>query len=168
VSGFVHPGATGLPNLRADRQDHVDPQIFGVDIYPTVLHRAYFDVDGPFDGWATPWWPRSGNLMGGWDGVAENQLMTVAPWWGEPWTRSGCNGRLGFVGYTRDANGSILGGCTVRCFVTSTNELVSQVTSDANGFYIATTPYSTAHYLVVHKTGSPDVAGASVDTLTPA
>jgi hypothetical protein len=71
------------------------------------------------------------------------------------------------VGVTRDQYGSPLGNCTVRCFRTSSGELVSQVTSDANGNYVATSPYSDQHFLTVHKTLSPDVAGASVDTLTP-
>lgn len=117
-------------------------------------------------GYATPWWPRGGTLMGGWDGVGENQLLARNPWWGDPWVISGCNGRLGFVGVSRDQYGSPLGGCTVRCFVASTDELVARVTSDANGNFIATTPYgATAHYLVVHSADGT-VAGASVANLT--
>lgn len=119
-------------------------------------------------GYVNPWWPYRGHLMGGFDGVPENQIQAVAHWYQEPWVRSGCNGRLAFVGYTRDQYGSPLGGCTVRCFRTSTDELVSKVTSDPNtGYYIATSPYADGHYLTVHKTLGPDVAGASVDTLLP-
>lgn len=114
---------------------------------------------------ATPWWPRRGGLMGGWDGVPENQMLQRNTWWGEPWLLGGSNGRLGFVGVTRDQYGSPLGGCTVRCFVTSTDELVARVTSDANGNFIATTPYGgIAHYMTIHSADGA-TAGASVSTL---
>jgi hypothetical protein len=111
---------------------------------------------------ATCFWPGGASLDGGVESVRPGA------WWSAPWTTSGANGRLGFVGYTRDAFGSPLGGCTVRCVRTSTNELVAQVTSDANGFYTATTPYGDAHYLTVHNSAvTPAVAGASVDSLIP-
>ena len=108
---------------------------------------------------ATCYWPGGASIDGG-DGSVRPEV-----WAAPPWTTSGANGRLGFVGVTRDVYGSALGDCTVRCSRTSTNELVSQVTSDANGNYIATTPYNDGHYLVVHKTST--VAGASVDNLIP-
>lgn len=119
--------------------------------------------DGPAAySYACQWWPGGGAVEGG------DESALSAARWGDPWVTSGSNGRLGFVGYTRDAFGSPLGGCTVRCFRTSTNELVSQVTSDTNGQYIATTPYGDAHYLTVHNsTVTPAVAGASVDSLLP-
>lgn len=115
---------------------------------------------------ATPWWPRRGSLMGGFDGVDENAMLARAAWWGDPWLLGGANGRLGFVGVTRDQYGSPLAGCTVRCFRTLTDERVAKVVSDANGAYQATTPYLEDHYLVIH---SPDGqrAGASVSTIDP-
>lgn len=138
--------------------------LFGAKLWDRIPADDYL-YDAHFE---SEWWPARSSMMGGWDGEPSNLLLGEAQWWGWPQTRSGCNGRLGFVGYTRDAYGSPVGGCTVRCFNTATNELVSTVTSDANGFYIATTPYGGAHYLVVHKSGTPEIAGASISTLTPA
>lgn len=112
----------------------------------------------------SPWWPHAGNILG-WDGT-DTHLLLLAAENAYPWITLGANGRLGFVGITRDRFGSALGGCTVKCFRTSSDELVSTVISDpATGYYIATTPYNDAHYLVVQGTG---VAGASVNTVTPA
>lgn len=115
--------------------------------------------------WRTPWWPANGGFAG--DVGLDISMLDRAPWWGDPWLLSGCNGRLAFVGVTRDQYGSPLGGCTVRCFRTSTNELVSTVLSDSNGNYQATSPYADAHFLTVHKSTAPDVAGATIDTLVP-
>lgn len=169
MSGFVSPGVQGLPMLiRTDNrcleefwhgEAHFQPPIMFDRLAPEESDYGY--------GFVNPWWPYAGNLLAGSFGAGDGQIINYAPWWQEPWVRSGCNGRLAFVGYTRDQYGSPLGNCTVRCFRTSTNELVSQVTSDANGFYIATSPYADGHFLTVHKTLAPDVAGASIDTLVP-
>lgn len=81
---------------------------------------------------------------------------------------SGCNGRLAFVGVARDFNGSPIPAAKVRCFRTSSVELVSSVVCDANGHYVATTPYVDGHFLVVHGlSGSTPVSGASIDTVIP-
>lgn len=112
--------------------------------------------------WGCEWWPSRSGFV-----ADAAQIDSAAPWWGAPSNRSGCNGRLAFVGYTRNAYGSPLGGVTVRLFRTSSDELVAKVVSDANGYYTATSPYLDAHYMVVHKTATPDVAGASVDTIIP-
>jgi hypothetical protein len=139
--------------------------LFGPKLWDRIPADDYF-FDATFE---SEWWPSRSSLMGGWDGEPSNLLLGDTPWWSWPSTRSGCNGRLGFVGYTRDAYGSVLGGCTVKCFRTSSDELVSTVTSDANGYYIATSPYIDAHYLVVQKPDAvPPVAGASLNTVTPA
>ncbi len=142
------------------REDLVQPQ--------PLLNLDNQDSDWAGN-WTTPWWPAHGTIMNGWDGVPENTLLQTNPWWATPWDDSGsCNGRLGFVGYTRDAYGSVLGGCTVRCFRASTNELMSMVVSDANGFYIATTPYYESHYLVVHPADPLLGAGATTANQLPA
>lgn len=120
-------------------------------------------------GFCSPWWPSAGNLMtGGLAGDVDTGVMRRSAQHSDMWRSFGTNGRLAFVGFTRDSAGAPIAGCTVRAFRTSTDELVSRVTSDANGRYEATSPYLEAHYITVHKTGSPDIAGASVDTLTPA
>lgn len=117
-------------------------------------------------GFVNPWWPAGTGFLG--DQGADLSLIPKQSWWGAPWVSVGaCNGRRAFVGITRDANGSPIAGATVRCFRASSDELVSKVTSDANGRYEATTPYADAHYLTVHLASSPPVAGATIDTLTP-
>lgn len=70
-------------------------------------------------------------------------------------------------GTTRDSGGATLAGAIVQVFVTSTDTYVSEVTSDNAGYFRAFTQYTSAHYLVAYKAGSPDVAGTTVNTLTP-
>lgn len=113
----------------------------------------------------TRWWPRSGQIMGGW-GYEGDNFQNKATGWKAPFTVRGCNGRLGFVGYTRDQYGSALGNCTVRLYRVSTEERQAKVTSDANGLYFATTPYSDAHFMVIHNAAG-DFAGATANTLLP-
>lgn len=124
---------------------------------------------GTYD-YSSPWWPAQGGLAGDClsDTGAGRMICgpALTPAWGTFWVNAGCNGRLGFVGVTRDQYGSPLGGCTVRCFVTATDELVSKVTSDAKGNYIATSPYQADHYLVIHSSDGQQ-AGASVSTIDP-
>lgn len=167
MSGFVSTVATGFPTLRADDRANCDDRLHFDAPYPIISSRVSSQNEPGERSFASAWWPSGSALIGTGD-TAENPLCE-ADWWSEPWTTSGCNGRLGFVGYTRDVNGSVLGGCTVKCFRTSSDELVSSVQSDVNGFYIATTPYNDGHYLVVQKaSATPPVAGASINTVTPA
>lgn len=156
--------------LRQDDVRNADEYFFGNEsaYFPAKMLDLCPASENEAVGFATAWWPAGSNLMGGLDGVPENTLLGSPARWTDPWYSLGSNGRLGFVGYTRDQYGSPLAGCTVRCFRTSSNELTAQVVSDGNGFYQATTPYADGHYLVIHKTGSPEVAGASISTLTPA
>ena len=166
MSSFVSPVATGLPLLAQDDKRAGDEYFF--DNEDMIAQAVLFSVDwrGVLEhaGFCSPWWPFRGYLIG--DGVSGFvPLLDLGARHADIWRAFGANGRLGFVGYTRDQYGSTLGGCTVRCFLASTSELVSQVTSDASGFYIATTPYAGAHFLTIHGSG---VAGASIDTITPA
>ena len=112
----------------------------------------------------TRWWPSRSGFIG--DGGADvSMLARLATNDRRP---SGSNARLAFVGYARDWAGNVMPNATVRCFLTSTVVLVSTVSSDANGYYAATTPYGGAHFLTVHGTASGvPVSGASVDTLVP-
>ena len=138
------------------------------DIVPTPVLLS-FDWRAAIEaaGFVSPWWPNSGYMIGG-QGYDGDNLYVLPAKHSDMWRSFGSNGRLAFVGYTRDAYGSPLGNCTVRCFRSSTDVLVSRVTSDATGYYQATTPYGgEGHYLVVHGPGSV-VAGASIDTIQPA
>lgn len=71
-------------------------------------------------------------------------------------------------GITRDSTGAILGSCVVHLFRTSDDVEIDQVNSDASGNFILTSGISPGqqHYIVAYKSGSPDVAGTSVNTLT--
>lgn len=152
---------------------HCDSQWFGGDerFQPDPLLSSFsrarndtLEFFGTYS-WASPWWPAGGMFVG--DAGADVSMLDGADWWGDPWILSGCNGRLAFVGITRTASGVPVGGMTVRCFRTSSVELVSTVLSDANGYYVATTPYADGHFLTTHKATSPPIAGATIDTLTP-
>lgn len=112
----------------------------------------------------TPWWPNGGVL------VADGGLSDVldSPAYDDVYPVAGANGRLGFVGYSRDQYGSPLPGCTMRLFRTSTGELVAQVTSDpSTAFYTVTTPYLDAHFITCHAATPVPSAGATVDSLIP-
>lgn len=129
---------------------------------PVLVSRSLDTSDAVGIGdFRSPWWPAASGVLSD-SGIGD---VLSASWRESVYPSAGCNGRLAFVGVTRDSYGSPLAGCTVRCFLTSTCELVSTVISDGNGAYAATTPYAGGHFLTVHKTASPDVAGASVDTL---
>lgn len=76
-------------------------------------------------------------------------------------------------GFTRDAGGTIVGGCTVECYYTAANNWGPQdsarqtVVSAADGSYSFGVPdTTTTYYLVAYKTGSPDSFGTTVNTLT--
>lgn len=111
----------------------------------------------------SPWWPGSGLL-----GLSDSIVLEPSQYWYEmPEITRGTNSRYGIAGVTRDANGSAIVSCTVKLFKTSTDELVSRIVSDANnGSYLLSTPYyPDTHYIVAYKAGSPDIAGATVNTL---
>lgn len=98
----------------------------------------------------------------------DNLANAFAPW--EPW-------RLGDKGYTRpyyiygqifDVNGNPVVGATITSFVTATNAQDGTTVSNADGTYQVPCYNRTAtHYVAAYKSGSPDVAGESVNTLTP-
>jgi hypothetical protein len=71
-------------------------------------------------------------------------------------------------GVTRDVNGDVLANAIVQGFVTATDAYVGEVTSAEDGTYILGTETlpGVQHYLVAYKAGSPDVTGATVNTLT--
>lgn len=135
------------------------------------LNAQWFDRDDwrwvPRDsawqlvGFGTPHWPGALGL----DASGGEWLSAV--WANQPEMVSGASGFYGFVGVTRDVYGTIIPGATVRCFRTSDSLLVSTVTSDSvTGAFTAWTPYwPDQHFLVASKSGVPDVAGTTVQTL---
>lgn len=120
-------------------------------------------------GWANEWWPTCGAVIG--CGTSADCLyvplgpsqgmQSLSGWY------SGANGRFGFAGIARDYNGAVLAGATVRCYRTSDGLPVSDpVTTDANGYFLITTPYyPDQHFLTVHKTSGGLYGGASFDNL---
>jgi hypothetical protein len=72
------------------------------------------------------------------------------------------------TGTTKDSTGAALGSCVVDWFNTADDTKIDTTTSDANGlfeFRSAGQPPN-AYYLVAYKSGSPDVAGTTTNTLT--
>jgi hypothetical protein len=69
------------------------------------------------------------------------------------------------VGQTLDSAGAVLAGCTVTLFRTSDDMPQKTTLSDASGNYSFSVERSTTYYSVAYKAGSPDVTGATVDTL---
>lgn len=149
--------AAALPqNILSDKDQRLTRQ----DFMPL---REYADI------WAiatssfeTDWWPRGGNLS---DGGA----IIEAAWWGEFDQYGGAASRFGLTGVTRDALGSPIALCTVKLFRTSDDVLLDTQVSDANGNFVLNTPYyPDAHYMVAHKSGSPDVDGVTANNLIAA
>lgn len=169
MSSFVN-GSLGLPvtihiptNIR-----HGDFFYFSGDdyLFPTAFIEVTYNSDDEIFDFSSPWWPNISGFGVGIEGLADSTPLSrqlVYP----TWFAYGSNGRLAFSGITRDQYGSPLPNCTVRCIRNSTDELVSKVSSDANGAYIATTPYSDAHFLVIHNSDGT-LAGATVNTALPA
>ena len=116
-------------------------------------------------GFRTPWWPGAGWIEQGDAGDAG--LHPLGGDWWEPFeVTRGAAYRFAFVGVTRDVYGSPLGACTVKCYRTSTDEMVGLTISDPVGNFLVTTPYyPDAHYLVCYKSGSPDVQGTSANNI---
>lgn len=71
-------------------------------------------------------------------------------------------------GVTKDSTGTALGSCRVELFQTGGDIPTRVTTSDALGNYKFDNPGSGPFYIVAYKTGVPDVAGTTVNTLTAA
>lgn len=69
------------------------------------------------------------------------------------------------VGVTRDSTGVALGGCTVQMFRSTDDAYMGETVSDGSGNYTLTSPGNFNLYLVAYKTGAPDLAGTTVNTL---
>lgn len=71
------------------------------------------------------------------------------------------------TGTTRDSAGVALGNCVVELFDANTDTKIDQTTSDGNGIF----SFNIRHmqyplYIVAYKSGSPDVIGVSLPTLS--
>ena len=73
------------------------------------------------------------------------------------------------AGITKDSTGAVLGSCTVHLFYTGPDQFISATTSDSStgAYSFKIGPTAGPFYVVAYKAGSPDVAGTTVNTLTP-
>lgn len=133
---------------------------------------AYYLVDVEFidndafsgASWATPWWPMRTGFVGSSDDVGVGYLLEAL--WGAVDHTFGTSSRFAFVGVTRNQYGSPVGFCDVMLYRTSDRVLIDATKSDTNGkFYLTTPYYPDTHFIVAHKTGSPDFDGISPNTL---
>lgn len=69
------------------------------------------------------------------------------------------------TGVTKDSTGVALAGVTVKLYRTADDSYIQQTTSDAAGNYNMPASQILQHYANAYKAGSPDVAGATVNTL---
>jgi hypothetical protein len=113
-----------------------------------------------------------GGAISGGSGLFQDAGVEVSRWehWlGYGWDDTGGQKQNVIVGQTLDQNGNALGFANVEAFLTSSNQPVGSVQSDGQGYFRLPTPWGTSvtHYLVCYLSGSPDIAGTSVNTLTP-
>lgn len=123
-----------------------------------------YQVTHYMGGFTTPWWPGGANFMGD----HSSDVAIPRKVWSRRTSRIAWGGasRLGFVGTTRDAAGGRLGGVTCSLFKTSTKEWIMDIISDINGDFLLQSWYTPdTHFIVFYKSGTPDVAGATRQTL---
>jgi hypothetical protein len=70
-------------------------------------------------------------------------------------------------GITKDSAGATLGNCIVDLIRTNGDLFAHTTTSDASGNFTIYPTVTGPFYIVAYKAGSPDVAGTTVNTLTP-
>lgn len=130
---------------------------------PDDVPVMFADVDAVApSSFATLYWPGGACLFDGDAGpTIEHDVL-----WGYFDQAAGASSRFGFTGVTRDQYGSAVGGCTVKLYRTSDDALLDSQVSDPSGnFLLSTAYYPDTHYIVAHKTGSPDIDGVTPNTL---
>lgn len=158
MSGFI--GGTGANTIIGNDDERLDAPWFRADVDIGQEFPEAFE-----DPYTTPWWPGTGGLTGDAGDVGAN-LFRAAAW--NPQYESGPSGAaaFGFVGVTRDQNGTAVPGVTVTLFRTSDNTVQDVVVSDPQGnFLLHTAYYPDFHYLVAYRAGAPDIQGTTVNTL---
>lgn len=156
MSGFIGAAQPVASHGREDirlRRDRPNDEIFS-EVTSAIAPALY----------TSDYWPRSG-LVGNL-GLDVSILERTTPW-KFPQPYGGAASRYGFVGVTRDQYGTAIPSCVAKLYRTSDDSLQDTTTSDATTgeFLLNTFYYPDAHYIVAHKAGSPDVDGASVNTL---
>lgn len=104
------------------------------------------------------------------DGVGVNKDLSSIDLF-EPYScdGEGTQSRNFIRGICKDSGGSPVANAIVQGFVTATDAFVGEVQANTDGTYNLGTEQlkTTAHYLVAYKSGSPDTAGTTVNTLLP-
>jgi len=117
-------------------------------------------------------WPRS-RMIGGSTTTDYPVTLDTAAYYGQyyyTWVfRAGGSGERKIItGLTLTANTtSYLANVTVNLFNVANNQFLDTDVSDASGYYMLGTPYTTNVYCVAYKSGSPDVAGTTTNVLVP-
>lgn len=103
------------------------------------------------------------------DGVTCRDMSVIDLF--EPYS---CDGEgtqsMNFIkGTCKDSGGVAVANAIVQAFVTSTDQYAGEVQANTDGTYTLGVAQlkTTAHYLVAYKSGSPDTAGTTVNTLLP-
>lgn len=121
------------------------------------------------------WWPSRGGMRFCGDPASPCSLIQgqgdssgISGVW-SPWVfgNQGTQSLKYIMGVCYDSVGGTVSGAVVQGFLTATDRFVRETTADSNGVYELGTEYpGSQHYLVAYRTGSPDIAGTTVNTLT--
>jgi hypothetical protein len=115
-------------------------------------------------GYSTAFWPGGRGFIG--DQGADVGLQEAV--YSRPMARLawGNASRVGFVGTTRDAYGTPIGGVTCSLFRTADRLFIMDIVSDANGDFLLQSWYSPdTHFIVFYKAGAPSIYGTTDQTL---
>lgn len=113
-------------------------------------------------------WDRSGMLSssgaGFWGNLSIGDVWDYQSW--ATVTAAVGQRRDGITGITRDINGNPIGNVTVKMFDKLTDLLVDTVTSDANGNFTATTPF-TGQQVYMRAVNAGNTLSGATAALTP-
>lgn len=116
-------------------------------------------------------WTPARFLSGGGAVIGQDGGTYVTPFEPFSYGDGGQMGQLFIRGQCLDVNDSPVSGVTVESYllVIGAPDLNAGATvSDANGYFAAPTPYpGVSHYCVGYKSGSPSLAGNTLNTLIP-
>lgn len=173
--GFLNGTASTTPSL-----DSYYPASEWIDdtlLYPPRWNyqrrslRSSYDKNAWMSGWS---WSFGGNICG--DNTTPNQIdcgIFTGGWtlaYEAPSAPGPGNQSIKFLkGTCVDSAGNPVANAIVQGFRTVDDYYVGEVTANNDGTYVLGTnnPASTQHYLVAYKAGTPDIAGTTVNTLTP-
>lgn len=156
---------TGSSNRTLNTSDDEFPLGVGWKIWADISQYAESAYYGTTDDY-TDFFPAGvSSLLG--DVGLDVGMYNPLPW-GAFEIVGGSTSALGIIGVTRDQYGTPVGSCVVQLFLTSTDALVIEGTSDVSGNFLLTTPFTGQHFIVAYKATAPDIFGTTVNTLVGA